>query len=100
MCSTIPLGGIFESIRMTGLTVKNEKTKILSRIARIEGQLRGVRKMIEGSEECLDVITQISAIREAVAMLGIELLKNDVACKWEGKKKIDEAYLKSLFKMQ
>jgi DNA-binding FrmR family transcriptional regulator len=46
------------------------------------------------------VITQISAIREAVAMLGVELLKDDITCKWDGKKKIDEAYLKGLFKMQ
>lgn len=80
--------------------VKNGKEKIASRIARIEGQLRGVRKMIESKEECLDVITQISAIREAVSMLGVELLKDDIVCKWDGKKKIDEAYLKNLFKMQ
>lgn len=81
-------------------TAKSEKDKMLSRIARIEGQLRGVRRMVEGGEECLDVITQISAIREAVAMLGVELLKDDILCKWDGKKKIDETYLKSLFKMQ
>lgn len=80
--------------------VKSEKDKMLSRIARIEGQLRGVRRMVESEEECLDVITQISAIREAVAMLGVELLKDDILCKWDGKKKIDETYLKSLFKMQ
>ncbi|MFZ2187496.1 MAG: metal-sensitive transcriptional regulator [Candidatus Moraniibacteriota bacterium] len=76
------------------------KNKVLSRIARIEGQLRGVKKMVEGGQECLDVITQISAIREAVAMLGVALLKDDITCKWDGKKKIDEVYLKSLFKMQ
>jgi DNA-binding FrmR family transcriptional regulator len=56
--------------------------------------------MIEGKQDCLDIITQISAIREAVAMLGVELLKDDIACKWDGKKKIDEAYLKSLFRMK
>jgi DNA-binding FrmR family transcriptional regulator len=76
------------------------RAAVLSRIARIEGQLRGVRRMVEKDDECLDIIAQISAIREAVAMLGVELLKDDFVCKWEGKKKIDEAYLKSLFKMQ
>jgi hypothetical protein len=40
------------------------------------------------------------AIREAVSMLGIELLKNDFACNFQGKKKIDEAYLKTLFKIK
>lgn len=74
--------------------------KVLARIARIEGQLSGIRRMITGKQDCLDIITQISAIREAVAMLGVELLKDDISCKWDGKKKIDEAYLKSLFKMQ
>lgn len=77
-----------------------EKSPILSRIARIEGQLKGIRRMVEEKQECLDIITQISAIREAVAMLGVELLKDDITCKWDGKKKIDELYLKSLFKMQ
>jgi DNA-binding FrmR family transcriptional regulator len=81
-------------------TAKSERDKMLSRIARIEGQLRGVRRMVESEKECLDVITQISAIREAVAMLGVELLKDDILCKWDGRKKIDEAYLKNLFKMQ
>ena len=76
------------------------KDLIIARIARVEGQLHGVRKMIEEGKECLDIIAQISAVREAVAMLGVELLKNDVACKWNGKKKIEDAYLKSLFKMR
>lgn len=77
-----------------------KKSPVLSRIARIEGQLKGIRRMVEEKKDCLDVIAQISAIREAVAMLGVELLKDDFACKWEGKKKIDEAYLKSLFRMK
>ena len=79
---------------------KAGRDAILARIARVEGQLRGIRRMVEKNDECLDIIAQISAIREAVAMLGVELLKDDFVCKWEGKKKIDEAYLKSLFKMQ
>jgi DNA-binding FrmR family transcriptional regulator len=82
---------------------KQEKTnreRMFARISRIEGQLRGVRKMIEGESECLSIITQISAVREAVAMLGVELLKDDIACRWDGKRKINEAYLKSLFRMQ
>ncbi len=80
--------------------VRTVPEKMLARIARIEGQLRGIRKMLEGEHECLAIITQISAVREAVAMLGVELLKDDIACKWEGKRKIDEAYLKNLFRMQ
>lgn len=77
------------------------KEKILNRISRVEGQLKGIRRMVQEQKECIDIITQITAIREAVSMLGIELLKNDFVCNWEGgKKSIDEKYLKSLFKMK
>ena len=79
---------------------KEATEKVLNRIARIEGQLKGIRRMVEEKKECIDIITQITAIREAVSMLGIEMLKNDFVCKWEGKRKIDEAYLKTLFKMK
>ncbi len=79
---------------------KSKQSPLESRIARIEGQLGGVKRMIAEKQDCLAIITQVTAIREAVAMLGVELLKDDIACKWDGKKKIDEAYLKSLFRMQ
>ncbi len=82
----------------SGKVVKS--SSILSRISRIEGQLGGIRRMVEEKKDCLDIIVQITAIREAVAMLGVELLKDDIVCKWNGKKKIDETALKSLFKMQ
>lgn len=80
--------------------IENEAEKMINRISRIEGQLRGIRKMIEAKRECIDVITQITAIREAVSMLGIEMLKKDFICKWEEGKKIDENYLKTLFKIR
>lgn len=77
------------------------REKVLNRISRVEGQLKGIRRMVEDEKECIDIITQITAIREAVSMLGIELLKNDFVCKWgEGKRDMDEKYLKSLFKMK
>lgn len=69
---------------------------LFNRISRIEGQLKGVKKMIEEKKECLNVVTQVTAIREAVNMLGVELLKADLC---GGKKNIDEKYLKTLFKI-
>lgn len=79
---------------------EEKKSPALCRLARIEGQIKGVRRMIEERTDCLEIINQISAVREAVAQLGVELLKDDIACKWDEKKTIDEAYLKNLFKMQ
>jgi DNA-binding FrmR family transcriptional regulator len=87
--------------KMSKEDMQAAREKVLNRIARVEGQLKGIRRMVEDEKECIDIITQITAIREAVSMLGIELLKNDFVCKWgEGKRDIDEKYLKSLFKMK
>lgn len=79
---------------------KEAHEKVVKRIARIEGQLKGIRRMVEEERECIDVIQQVTAIRQAIAMLGIELLKDDFICKRESHKKIDEKYLETLFKMQ
>lgn len=67
---------------------------VADRIARIEGQLRGIRAMVEGERECVDVIAQVSAVRQALASLGTELLKDDARCK-----NFDEKYIKALFKV-
>lgn len=69
------------------------------RISRIEGQLRGIKKMIGEKKDCVGIMTQIMAVREAVSMLGMEVLKDDFVCKWEKNKKLDETYLKTIFKM-
>ena len=82
------------------LTVAGGEKKIIDRISRIEGQVKGIKRMVENKNECVDVITQINAARQALAMLGIELLKNDFICKKESNIEIDEKYLKTLFKIK
>lgn len=82
------------------LKIQNPKLgekAIVDRISRIEGQLRGIRRMVEEKKECLNIITQITAIREAVTMLGVELLENDLC---EGKAVIDRSYLKTILKIK
>ena len=76
------------------MTHQRHKKETADRLARIEGQLRGVRAMIEDDRGCIDVITQISAIRQSLASLSVELLKRDDRCK-----SLDERYLKTLFKI-
>lgn len=73
--------------------------RILNRISRIEGQLKGIRRMIESKDECLDVITQVMAARSATSMLGIELIKEDLLCRKGQQREIDETYLKTLFSL-
>lgn len=49
------------------------KSKYITRLKRSEGQLRGIQKMIEEERDCMDIITQLSAVRSSVDRV-IELL--------------------------
>jgi CsoR family transcriptional regulator, copper-sensing transcriptional repressor len=50
------------------------KDQLLARIRRIEGQVRGIEKMVEDDRYCIDVLTQISAIQAALDKVGLGLL--------------------------
>lgn len=55
--------------------------KILNRLKRTEGQLRGIQKMIEEEKECADVITQLSAVSSSVnRIMGIIVAENLKNC--------------------
>lgn len=51
-----------------------DKERIVRRLKRIEGQVRGIQGMIEEDRYCLDIITQISAVRAALDKVGLEVL--------------------------
>jgi CsoR family transcriptional regulator, copper-sensing transcriptional repressor len=50
------------------------KQQLQSRLARIEGQVGGVRRMVEEDRYCIDVLTQISAIRAALDRVALSLV--------------------------
>lgn len=50
------------------------KPKLLNRLNRIEGQVRGITRMIEEERYCIDVLTQIQAVRAALARVETEML--------------------------
>lgn len=52
------------------------KTRNLHRLRRIEGQVRGLQKMIEEDRYCADILTQISSVHEALRGVGRELMRN------------------------
>ncbi|HUR92163.1 MAG TPA: metal-sensitive transcriptional regulator [Gemmatimonadaceae bacterium] len=52
------------------------KARNLKRLRRIEGQVRGLQKMIEEDRYCADVMTQISSVNEALRAVGRELMRN------------------------
>jgi DNA-binding FrmR family transcriptional regulator len=60
-------------------TVKRDaarKAALGKRVNRVEGQIRGVGRMIDEDRYCVDILTQLAAIRAAVDALGMELLEH------------------------
>jgi DNA-binding FrmR family transcriptional regulator len=52
----------------------DDKAALLARLARIEGQVRGLARMVEGDKYCIDVLTQVSATTRALQSVALELL--------------------------
>jgi CsoR family transcriptional regulator, copper-sensing transcriptional repressor len=52
------------------------KNRNLKRLRRIEGQVRGLQKMVEEDRYCADIMTQISSVHEALRAVGRELMRN------------------------
>jgi DNA-binding FrmR family transcriptional regulator len=59
----------------TGALRQDNKPKLVNRLKRIEGQVRGVARMIEEDRYCIDVMTQLRAVRAALNRVESELLK-------------------------
>ena len=53
----------------------DDKAKLLNRLSRIEGQVRGVTRMVEDGRYCIDVLTQLRAVRAALVRVEGEMLK-------------------------
>ncbi|MFL5901400.1 MAG: metal-sensitive transcriptional regulator [Solirubrobacterales bacterium] len=49
---------------------------VLKRLRRIEGQVRGVERMVEENRYCIDVVTQVTAIQAALDKVALELLSD------------------------
>jgi DNA-binding FrmR family transcriptional regulator len=58
---------------------KDIKTSCQKRLNRIEGQVRGLSKMVDEDRYCIDIVTQISAVRAALRRVEEEVLKDHVA---------------------
>lgn len=56
--------------------VQPQKSGLIKRINRIEGQVRGIGKMVEGDRYCMDILTQISAIQSALDAAAMQILED------------------------
>ena len=52
--------------------------KLMNRLNRVEGQVRGVKKMLEEEQYCVDILTQVSAIQAALNSFNKELLSSHI----------------------
>jgi len=55
---------------------KSHKEQVQARLRRIEGQIRGVQKMVDEDRYCIDVLTQVSAAKAALDAVALELLQD------------------------
>ena len=75
---------------MAGYT--GSKDDYLKRLRRVEGQVRGVQKMVESDTYCIDILTQVSAITKALQAVSLGLLEDHVAhCVVDAARESDEA---------
>lgn len=61
-----------------GAPYERDKAKIQARLRRIEGQVRGVQRMVEEDKYCVDILTQLSAIIAATRQTGLMVLEDHV----------------------
>ena len=67
------------------------RARNLKRLRRIEGQVRGIQKMVEDDRYCADIMTQISSVHQALRAVGRELMKNHLRhCATQAIKSSDE----------
>ena len=58
---------------------KPSKDSCLKRLSRIEGQVRGLMRMVEEERYCIDIVTQIAAVRAALRRVDEEVLRDHIA---------------------
>jgi CsoR family transcriptional regulator, copper-sensing transcriptional repressor len=66
-----------EGSAMPGYSEKKEA--VVNRLRRIEGQVRGVQRMVNEDSYCIDVLTQISAVTKALQAVALELLDDHLS---------------------
>ena len=59
--------------------IRANKSKLTSRLNRIEGQVRGVARMVDEGRYCIEVLTQLHAVRAALARVETEMLRDHLS---------------------
>ena len=79
------------------VTSGDDKKKILTRLRRIEGQTRGIQRMVDEDKYCVDIMTQIAGVQSALEQVSLLLMENhllhcvtDAVQEGKGEEKISE----------
>jgi DNA-binding FrmR family transcriptional regulator len=68
------------------------KDDYLKRLRRIEGQVRGLQRMVESDQYCIDILTQVSAVTKALQAVSLGLLEDHVGhCVMDAARESDQA---------
>ena len=73
------------------------KARNVKRLRRIEGQVRGIQKMVDEDRYCADIMTQLSSIHEALRSVGRELMRNHLKHCATSAIKSDEASAEAMY---
>lgn len=58
---------------------ENDKQQLLSRLKRIEGQVRGLQRMLEEDKYCVDILTQVASTQAALQQVSLKLLEDHLS---------------------
>ena len=64
-----------KSVDKPHLVERQDKPQVTKRLNRIQGQIRGIGRMVEEDRYCVDILTQISAVRSALDAVALQLLR-------------------------
>ena len=61
-----------------GKMIRQNKDDLLMRLKKIEGQVRGVSRMIEEERYCVDILMQVAAVRAAITKIGVSIMEDHI----------------------
>jgi CsoR family transcriptional regulator, copper-sensing transcriptional repressor len=76
--ATIAVPGDTCHVDRSSESYAQDKAKLLARLRRIEGQVRGIGGMVEDDRYCIDILTQISAVISSIQSVGLVLLEDHI----------------------
>ncbi len=71
----IEVEGVVSPIKLQ----EDQRQDLKRRLARVEGQIRGISKMIDDARQCKDIVTQISAVSKALEQIGFRLVASQIS---------------------